>query len=178
MQLFHVVGDATQPVKSPAIIAHVCNTVRAWGAGFVIPLGNAYPQAKQAYLAMSDADMQLGRTQFVEVGEVTVANMIAQKGIRPSKDGIPLRYAALHACLEEVQKRALEKGCTVSMPRIGAKRGGGDWNVIKAIIMATMKVDTYVYTLPVEAEDWPETKKAIPTADASKAADDTAQPNQ
>jgi hypothetical protein len=159
MQLYHVIGDATAPVKKPTIIAHVCNTVRAWGAGFVIPLGNTYPQVKQDYLAMPNADMQLGHTQFVDVSpDITVANMIAQKGIRPSKEGIPLRYGALHTCLDEVQKRALEKGYTVSVPRIGAGLAGGEWPVIKSIIMATMKVDTYVYTLPAEADKWPETK--------------------
>lgn len=159
MQLYHVIGDATQPVKKPAIIAHVCNDEDRWGAGFVIPLGKAYPQAESEFHGISHADRKLGYTQFVLMGDVMVANMIAQKGVRRSGKGIPLRYEALHTCLVEVQGRAESEGRTVHMPRIGAGLAGGSWDVIKSVITATMKVDTYVYTLPNEANDWPETKK-------------------
>jgi len=158
MQLYHVIGDATQPVKTPAIIAHVCNDVDAWGAGFVIALGRAYPVAESEFHGINISDRVLGHTQFVLVGDITIANMIAQKGIRKTRDGIPLRYNALHTCLTEVQARAEVGGCTVHMPRIGAGLAGGDWAVVKSIIMATMKVDTYVYTLPSEADDWEETR--------------------
>jgi len=159
MQLYHVVGDATQPVKKPAMICHCCNDEDRWGSGFVVALGKAYPKAEQEFHAIPPNDRKLGHTQFVEKGDIIIANMIAQKGIHPSKQGPPLRYSALHKCLEEAQEKALAKGCTVHMPRIGAKRAGGDWAVIKDVIMATMKVDTYVYTLPSEADDWPETRK-------------------
>jgi len=160
MQLYHVVGDATQPVKSPAIIAHVCNDEGKWGSGFVLALGKAHPQAESEYHGLTPGRRVLGFTQFVVDGDVTIANMIAQHGVRPHH-GIPLRYSSLNICLADVQNRALAEGRTVHMPRIGAKRGGGDWSVIKAIILATMKVDTYVYTLPAEANDWPETKVQV-----------------
>ena len=159
MQLFHVVGDALQPVKKPAIIAHVCNDVDKWGKGFVVPLGKAYPKAEQGFHAIPPAERKVGYTQFVEDGDVTVANMVAQRDVRPSKAGPPLRYDALHKCLAEVQVRALASGSTVHMPRIGVGLAGGSWDVVKSVIMSTMKVDTYVYTLPSEADKWPETRK-------------------
>lgn len=160
MQLFHVIGDATQPVKKPALIAHVCNDENLWGAGFVIPLGNAYPKVESDFHGIHPSDRKLGHTQFVVVNQdIVVANMIAQKGLRSSKELIPLRYDALHTCLTDVQALAEKQGITVHMPRIGSKRAGGNWAVIKSIIMATMKVDTYIYTLPSEANDWPETKE-------------------
>ena len=160
MQLYHVVGDATQPVKKPAIICHVANDEGKWGSGFVLALGKAYPKAESEYRSLAPSQCVLGYTQFVIDGDVTIANMIAQHGVRPHQ-GIPLRYSSLNICLSDVQNRALAEDRTVHMPRIGAKRGCGDWNVIKAIIMATMKVDTYVYTLPAEANDWPETKVQV-----------------
>lgn len=33
------------------------------------------------------------------------------------------------------------------MPKIGAGLGGGDWNIIHAIIENTAKYDVYVYSL-------------------------------
>jgi len=164
MQLYHVIGDATQPVKKPALIAHVCNNVDAWGAGFVIALGKAYPGVESDFHRIHPSDRKLGFTQFSVVdGDIIVANMIAQHGLHASRGTPPIRYNALHTCLTEVQSLAEKKGLTVHAPRIGAKLAGGDWSVIKSIIMATMKVDTYIYTLPSEVEAWPETRKDAST---------------
>lgn len=157
MNLFHVVGDATSPVKNPAVIAHVCNTTGKWGKGFVLPLGRKFPQAKGDFL--SKPSRAINEVSIVDCGNgVHVANMVAQVGTRPRRGQIPLRYSALHVCLDTVQKFAEANGATVHIPRIGAGLAGGDWNVIKSVITATMKVDTYVYTLESEREDWPETK--------------------
>ncbi len=50
----YVEGDVLDlsgvPAGKTVLIPHVCNAVGAWGAGFVVPLGRAYPAAKQAYL--------------------------------------------------------------------------------------------------------------------------------
>lgn len=160
MQLYHVIGDATQPVKKPALIAHVCNDIDAWGAGFVVPLGKAYPEVESDFHGIHPSDRKLGHTQFVVVNsDIVVANMIAQRGIRKSQGRIPLRYDALHTCLTDVQTMAEKQGLSVHVPRLGAGLAGGSWDVIKSVIMATMKVDTYVYTLASEADKWPETRK-------------------
>jgi O-acetyl-ADP-ribose deacetylase (regulator of RNase III) len=160
MNLFHVIGDATKPVKIPAVIAHVCNDVGAFGAGFVVCLGAAFPKAKQAYLSVPPTSWKLGHTQFVDVGGgIVIANMIAQRGIKRIKGIPPIRYNSLHTCLETVQALADKQGLTVHLPRIAAGLAGGDWSVVKSVIMATMKVDTYVYTLQSEADKWPETRK-------------------
>lgn len=162
MKLHFTVGDATKPIDRPTIIAHVCNDVDKWGAGFVVQLGKAYPQAKIGFHSIKPADRRLGYTQFVRVSDdIVVANMIAQEGTRVLGGDIPLRYDALRECLDEVQNRAESDGYTVSMPRIGAGLAGGDWKIIRSIIVSTMRVDTYVYTLPSEIEKWPETRKEI-----------------
>lgn len=160
MNLFHVVGDATKPVKTPAVIAHVCNTTGKWGSGFVLPLGKAYPQAKDDFL--SQPKRPLNDVSIIDCGNgIHVANMVAQVGTKSSRGQIPLRYNALHACLERVQKFAADNGATVHVPRIGSKLAGGCWPVVKDVLVATMKVDTYVYTLPNETEEWPETKSQV-----------------
>jgi len=157
MNLFHVIGDATEPVHKPAVIAHVCNTTGKWGAGFVIPLGNKYPKAKQDFLG--SPTRPLNDVSIIDCGNgIYVANMVAQEGTRAHQGQRPLRYGSLHVCLEEVQKFAEGISATIHMPRIGAGLAGGEWPVIKSIIANTMKVDTYVYTLDSERENWSETK--------------------
>ena len=79
----YVEGDLFAHVPTPdtiTIVAHVCNNIGAWGAGFVVPLGRRYPNAKQLYHAAS-ADLKLGWTQFVtsDDGNVLVANMVLCK---------------------------------------------------------------------------------------------------
>jgi len=170
MDLFHVIGDATKPVKIPAVIAHVCNTVGAWGSGFVIPLGNMYPQAKQDFLSVPNRPLE--DVSIIDCGNgIFVANMVSQEGIRARKGERPLRYGVLHTCLDQVQKFAAANGATVHMPRIGADRAGGEWPVIKSIITNTMAVNTYVYTLDSERDKWPETAEkdiADATVDEAK----------
>jgi len=155
MKLRYLIGDATEPILKPAIICHVVNTIGAWGAGFVIPLGKKYPDAKNRYLQLKPA-LHLKQTQIINFSnDVSIANMVAQEGIYKAKDGtLPIRYDALKKCLEDVQSVAFAKGATVAMPRIGAGLAGGSWGKIEQIIKDTMRVDTYVYTLDSEKDNW------------------------
>ena len=53
----YVIGDATQPEliqNKINMICHCCNTIGAWGAGFVVSLGNKYPIAKLKYQTTID----------------------------------------------------------------------------------------------------------------------------
>ena len=46
----YIVGDATRPIgDGPKIIAHCCNTVGAWGAGFVMAISNRWFEPSVAY---------------------------------------------------------------------------------------------------------------------------------
>ena len=38
------------------IIPHICNNVGGWGAGFVVPLGRHYPDAKKSYKNLKNYD--------------------------------------------------------------------------------------------------------------------------
>jgi len=127
-------ADVANVVKScNVIVPHVCNNQGGWGAGFVIPLGKNYPNAKAQYLHL-DA-YTLGETQFVEnkVGDnnVVICNMIAQTlgGSRP------LYYNHLAKCMDAVADYALRNDIIQIMaPAFGSGLAGGDWDVIKELI--------------------------------------------
>jgi hypothetical protein len=52
MALNYVIGDATEPQGAgPKVLAHCCNDLGRWGAGFVVALGRRWPITKKAYEA-------------------------------------------------------------------------------------------------------------------------------
>jgi O-acetyl-ADP-ribose deacetylase (regulator of RNase III) len=142
-------GDATKPVKVPAIIAHICNDISAWGSGFVVPLGKRYPQAKLAYLGLCDPEP--ATTQIVTCSDtITVANMIAQRDIVMHKDEPPIRYEWLESCLGQVADYALEVKASVHMPRIGTGLAKGSWDRVEPLIikqLSSKDIEVFVYDL-------------------------------
>jgi O-acetyl-ADP-ribose deacetylase (regulator of RNase III) len=161
--LSYLKGDATNPGGDPGktrIIPHVCNSLGKWGAGFVLQVSKAFPEAETAYRSMGSYEM--GSVQFVPCAKgVVVANMIAQWGIGPLRDGSkqgcpPLRYGALFDAMFKVAYWAEHNGkCEIHCPRFGAGLAGGDWRVIEALIQhlwVSPGLDVHVY--------WPE--RAVP----------------
>jgi O-acetyl-ADP-ribose deacetylase (regulator of RNase III) len=141
------VGDATQPPERPAIIAHGCNDIGAWGAGFVLAVSKRWPQPEQAY--RSRKQWELGTIELVHVeSDLYVANMITQRGLASGLDPVPLDYEALDLCLYYLNLLAEGLEASVHMPKIGAGLAGGDWSSIFEIIKHRLTVFTYVYTLP------------------------------
>ena len=159
--LHYLIGDATKPVKLPAMLPHVCNDTNSWGRGYVLALRAAYPKSEQEYHRwFNEGDVVarpcLGDVQFVRcTDQVTVANMIAQHGTRWEGKVPPIRYDALRTALERVYASAMDENVTVHMPRIGADLAGGKWSTIEKIIEDTMTVDTFVYTLESQKDKWP-----------------------
>jgi len=156
--LSYTVGDATAPARSgPAIIAHVCNDVGAWGRGFVHALSGRWPDPEREYRRWhrerASNDFALGAVQLVRVeDDLWVANMIGQHGVRRARGGPPpVRYAAIGEALETLAELAEEHSATVHMPRIGSGLAGGRWTDIEPLIQARLMfrgVDTTVYDLP------------------------------
>mgnify|MGYP001563936301 FL=1 len=163
-QITYVTGDATRPLGTGRrLIAHVCNDVGGWGAGFVVSLSSRSKLAEKAYRkwAYEGTDneghpFELGQVQFATYKpDIVVANMIAQQGIRTDSEGNPpLRYAALRICLDKVGARAVRQGASVHMPRIGCGLAGGDWEKVEECVLGAL-VDAYgvsvtVYDRPTE----------------------------
>ena len=95
----HKTGDATSPRPGTkgVIIAHCCNSLGLWGAGFVKALSKMSMIAESAYLGLARdygfnlgprrgdtttlAQIPIGEFRLVEVlPNVWVANMVAQRG--------------------------------------------------------------------------------------------------
>lgn len=156
MALHYLIGDALQPIRKPAIIPHVANNKGLWGSGFVIAVSRVSPEPERQYLTWKrkcKGDMPLGETQIIQIDDdVWVANMIAQHDVRTAEP--PLRIEALRSCLIYVNSIAKEKGASVHAPRIGAVRSGGKWEDIERVILSTLTVDTYIYTLEKEKDMW------------------------
>lgn len=158
MNITYLTGDATRPVsKGHKIIAHICNDVGAWGAGFVLALSRRWGnKAKSSYQAFGrKKGFKLGTVDFVRVeadpfgDKIWIANMIAQHDIRPHNGVPPIRYSKLQDCLEKVAEEARGLNASVHMPRIGCGLAGGTWNNVEPIIKETLKdVNVFVYDLP------------------------------
>lgn len=148
-----IVGNYPDKVT---IIPHICNNVKAWGAGFVIPLANHFPEARDAFYEVEDP--QLGNATFIEARNVPVviANMFAQDGIGYKNGVPPIRYEALQKCMDAVQAIAQHiqgqgKDVTIACPMFGAGLAGGDWEIISKMIFQTWseaKIETQVYFTP------------------------------
>lgn len=136
------------------LIPHVCNDSGAWGAGFVVPLGQKYPMTMNAYTAWykgqatrhdlivypGGINFRLGAAQVITVQpdkgdepRVVVCNMIAQHktgGLRP------LRYNALAACMDQVATEAKNshENPQIRAPLFGAGLAGGNWDFIEKLI--------------------------------------------
>lgn len=149
----YVKGDATQPIgDGNKVIVHVCNDVGGWGKGFVTAISKRWkePENKYRIWFKSKENFELGEVQFVSVKDnLWVANMIGQRDIKPSTDGIPpIREVYISRCLEKVKDFAIENDCSVHMPRIGCGLAGGKWENIEPRIkneLIAYKIETTVY---------------------------------
>jgi hypothetical protein len=161
-QLRYVEGDLFKSLdgvddKTLIIIPHVVNDEKVWGAGFVIPLAQHFPLARELYMMNP---LKLGHTQFVTAGQdhatgavvnVIIANMVAQSfGQNP-----PLQYDALESCLKAVAIDASEHNpeswekVEIRCPLFGAGIAGGDWNKIEKLLRKHWKkLSVTVYYLP------------------------------
>lgn len=164
--LTYVTSDATCPIgDGPRIIAHCCNDVGAWGAGFVLALSRRWPIAEEAYRAwfiwpghgsVFGSDVtgppMLGEVQFVVVeSHLWVANLIGQRGVSRTSRKSPIRYDAIREGLGKVADFAHRHGATVHMPRMGAGLAGGDWAEIEKIVQKKLcdhMIAVTVYDLP------------------------------
>jgi O-acetyl-ADP-ribose deacetylase (regulator of RNase III) len=159
----YVEGDATAP-EGPGtkIIAHCCNNVGVWGAGFVMALSRRWDRPEGEYRAWAERQGSrfqalLGAMQLVPVeSDVMVANIVGQNGVvgRTANGEIPVRYEAIAKGFGFIAKYAKdhpEKTVSVHMPRIGCALAGGSWAEIEPLIDRAFVTNQ----IPVTVYDWP-----------------------
>jgi O-acetyl-ADP-ribose deacetylase (regulator of RNase III) len=161
--IIYLKGDATRPAPSPSpqIIAHICNDIGGWGAGFVLALSRRWRQPESAYRAWhanppSDLPFELGQLQLVQVEPTLyVANMIAQHDITrlgQTADNLPpIRYDAVGQALSRLAAHAQQLNASIHMPRIGCGLAGGTWDRIEPLIHSALTSQG----IPVTVYDFP-----------------------
>lgn len=137
-------GNATFPTgDNNKIIAHICNDIGLWGAGFVLALSRRWKSPEIEYKKWNRGYLkipfQLGEVIFVQVENgLWVANIIGQHGIRPKNGVAPIRYGAVKSGLKKIAEFARAKTATIHMPRIGCGLAGGKWQEVEKIIIAAL----------------------------------------
>jgi O-acetyl-ADP-ribose deacetylase (regulator of RNase III) len=152
-RITYLQGDATRPaVDGPKIIAHCCNNLGVWGAGFVLAVSKRWPEAERTYREWYREENQglpMGAVQFVPVGkDITIANIIGQFGVGWKDDVPPVRYPCLARGLDGVGIKAKQLEATVHLPRLGCDRAGGEWGKVEPLIAAAISrrgVAVFVY---------------------------------
>ncbi|ARZ72230.1 Appr-1-p processing protein [Streptomyces albireticuli] len=142
LKIEYVHGDATRPQGTGRkIIAHVCNDVGGWGAGFVLALSQRWPEPEASYRRWyrerATSGFALGQVRLVEVeDDLWVANIVGQHGIRTRAGGgtAPVRYEAIGTALDALGARAAVLGASVHMPRIGCGLAGGHWDSVEPLV--------------------------------------------
>lgn len=147
----HKSGDLFKDLDSyegKVIIPHIVNDIKAWGSGFVIPLGKHFPISKEMYMKECRKGA-LGKCQIVVATEkVLVANMFAQSGIASKTNVKPIRYAALVDCMSKVARTAKTMKADIAAPKFGSDRAGGNWEFIEELIGEIWKdLNVTIYTL-------------------------------
>jgi hypothetical protein len=170
----YIKGDATEPVgDGTKVILHCCNSIGAWGSGFVLALSKKWPEPEKKYREWFQRDTnkpKLGDILLVGVkNDIFVCNLIGQEGVGFDKDGNPpVRYDAVNSGLKKLAKAihtteddnientkstmgGIKLPISVHIPYLMCcDRAGGDWRIIEAIINSTL-VDS---NIPVTVYDF------------------------
>lgn len=142
--LKYIEGDLFKFIDEPhqfdkTFIPHVNNNVGVAGAGFVIPLYNRFPLAKELY---QKSGLWLGNVTFYDGSSAIVCNMVAQDNVSTFKEdslGRHLRYSALVESMNKVNDyienyKFYGIKCRIVAPQFGAGIAGGNWSFIEELI--------------------------------------------
>src|SRR5690606_27900392 len=136
-----------------------------WGKGFVMALSKKWPEPEHNYrrwhraISMRNTEtgssptLTLGLVQFVlvEDKDVTVANLVGQRGVRTKHNPSPVSYEAIEAGFKRIRDAFwnMTPKYSIHMPRIGCGLAGGEWNRIEPLIEKHLhEFEVYVYDLP------------------------------
>lgn len=145
--IHYVKGDVTNPnIDGLKILPHIVNSRGIMGSGVAYGIAKRWPHVKEEYedwyqkhLYTNSYDdtpnsFDLGENQFVIASDNTiVVNMLAQKlGTQfiGGKSVPPIRLWALRECIMKVADfcNSLQTEFTLTCPKFGSLRAGGDFN--------------------------------------------------
>jgi len=139
------------------IIIHGCNALGVMGAGVAAYVRKCYPKAYQVYRdAHAHGRLTLGSCTWAQVKpELWIVNAVTQEKIG---GGLQVSYEAIGRCfdLADHLTKQLEKltssELSLHFPKIGAGRGGGDWNLIEQAIIKNVGPDRQLFLHVVDEE--------------------------
>lgn len=134
----------------PVVIAHVCNDLGMWGAGFALTFKRRYPQAFDLFSPWFNSEKKkgqsmLGKSQVVTLVEnngasLYACNMVAQAGLYSKSNPMPLQYDALQHCLSALERFCKHTNAIVYMPKIGSGLARGEWSYIYDMIVNNLSI--------------------------------------
>ena len=128
----YVKGDLLSVTEG--IIVHGVNCQGVMGSGVALAIKTAYRKAYLDYLDFvqmyGPGKELLGMVQFVPVTKtLTIANAFTQNAYGRSHLTRFVSYEAMDLAFAEIS-RQVSVTTPISMPKIGAGLGGGDWEII------------------------------------------------
>lgn len=148
-----VTGDITR--RKAGVILHQVNCHGVMSSGVALAIKNVYPQVFAEYRQRCETTVRisrlLGTIQPVSVSErLTIINVFGQIDYGSNK--LHTDYTALDFALKNVSKLLPVLGMTqtdisIHHPLIGCGTGGGDWDVVKRLIIKHLGDDTFLWTL-------------------------------
>lgn len=129
-------GDLLQATER--LIAHGCNAQGVMGSGVALAIDKAFPEATKPYFdaASKVHPLPVGATF---TGHDKASNRVVFNAVTQFTMGPPPERYTSYDGLDKAMRIAariakLINEPNIAIPRIGAVRGGGDWNVIVAIL--------------------------------------------
>ena len=130
-------------------IAHGCNARGKYGKGVAKLIREKYPEAYEEYMRIHNSTgLLLGDYSVAKSGNKYIFNFVTQD--RYGTDGA--KYVSYDAIwnvfhnFDMTAKNILDGYVKLAIPKIGCSLGGGDWNVVSAIIDSiTPHTRVYVY---------------------------------
>lgn len=155
MKIIYVEGDLL--ASNERLIVHGCNARGVYASGFAGAVRKTHPWAYEEYMRVhNEFKHVLGTINWAQQDGMTIGNAITQANY--GRDGKQyVSYEAIRSIMHVINNAAREgipygefrHGFErIAMPKIGAKLGGGDWDIIAGIIEETLvDVQPVVYVL-------------------------------
>jgi O-acetyl-ADP-ribose deacetylase (regulator of RNase III) len=161
----HKTGDLVQLAQEGHfdVIAHGANCFCTFGAGIAKAIKDTFPEAYTADLSTKKGDYsKLGNLSLAKVErkehKFLIANLYTQffyGTAKQPKDSKEIRYKAIEDSLKKLKKQ-VPYDASIGLPKIGAGLAGGDWEIIRKIIISVIPNATIV-SLPEQPKILKET---------------------
>jgi len=115
------------------IIIHGCNCMCTMGSGIAKSIKDNFPIAYEVDCKTIKGDKnKLGKFSYTKYGDLLIINAYTQYNYSYNK--LEVDYGAIRLCMREIKDTVYTYHKRIGIPKIGAGRGGGNWDIIKQII--------------------------------------------